>query len=56
VGSILVSLTNEVVGEAFDGLRRVSGLDVLAIMANEDGLLRLNDNDTSTALAQQNTC
>lgn len=46
----LVSLTNEVVLQRLDGLCCVSSDALLAMVAEEDGLLRLGDGDALTTL------
>jgi hypothetical protein len=46
----LVALLNEVVGEGLDRLCCVAGLNVLAMVSDEDGLFRLGDADSCLAL------
>jgi len=41
---------DEVIGEGLHGLRRITGLDVLTVVAHEDGLAGLDDNDPLSAL------
>jgi hypothetical protein len=50
VGASLVADVDEVVGEGLDGLCRVAGLDALAVVADKDGLFRLDDADTRPLL------
>jgi hypothetical protein len=47
----LVAEVGEVIGEGLDRLCRVAGLGVLAVVADEDGLFRLDDADSCLALA-----
>lgn len=46
----LVAEVGEVIGEGLDRLCRVAGLGVLAVVADEDGLFRLDDADSCLAL------
>lgn len=46
----LVANLDQVVGQRLNGLGGVSSLDTLAVVANEDGLRRLNREDTGAAL------
>lgn len=46
----LVARLDEVVGQGLDSLRRVAGLRALPVVTDEDGLLRLHDDDAGPAL------
>jgi hypothetical protein len=46
----LIAEVDKVVGERLDGLCRVTRLDVLAVVADEDSLFRLDDADPCLAL------
>lgn len=49
--NLSVANTNEVVGESLNGLRGITGLDVLAVVTDKDGLFRLDDGDTLLLMA-----
>lgn len=46
----LVSLTNQVVGQSLNGGRGVAGNLRFAVVADDNGLLRLGNGDTEAAL------
>lgn len=50
LSSLLIASLLEVVGERLNSLCRVAGLNVGAVVADEDGLFRLHDDDTGLVL------
>jgi hypothetical protein len=46
----LATVLDEVVAQLLDDRRRLTGLNVLVVFANDDALNRLNQNNTASAL------